>query len=275
MRTDLVNGRPESLILRQLERLPYVASYASTRGWPFIISWCNRVAGLLLVIWVWLHIYILGFLCTPSAFDEKMGVFKWVIFALLQWVLSIPVIFHALNGGRLILYEIFGKRNDETMIRWMLALSAVYVALVGLFMILDNQSVSPFLFWLLILVISIVIAYGVAQRIWRSDHAIFWKLQRISGAFLLVMVPAHLLFMHLNPSVGMEASVVIKRMQSWFIKVVDLALVVAALYHGGYGLFSVLSEFLSSRVLKVALGCVITLIVLTCAWVGIRLTITI
>jgi len=275
MRTDLVNGRPESLILRQLERLPYVASYASTRGWPFIISWCNRVAGILLVIWVWLHIYFLGFLCAPSAYDENMGVFRWVIFAFLQWVLSIPVIFHTLNGGRLILYEIFGKRNDETMIRWMLALSVVYVALVGLFMILDNQSVSPFLFWLLTLVIALVIAYGVAQRIWRSDHAVFWKLQRISGAFLLVMVPAHLLFMHLNPSMGMEASVVIKRMQSWFIKVVDLALVVAALYHGGYGLFSVFSEFLSSRVLKVALVCVITVIVLIFAWVGIRLTITI
>jgi len=275
MPTNLVNGRPESLILRQLERLPYVSFYARTRGWPFIISWCNRVAGILLVIWGWLHIYFLAFLCAPSAYDENMGVFRWVIFAFLQWVLSIPVIFHTLNGGRLILYEIFGKRNDDTLIRWMVSLSVVYIALVGVFMILGNQNVSPFLFWLLTLVIALVVAYGVAQRIWRSDHAILWKLQRISGAFLLVMVPAHLLFMHLNPSVGMEAGVVIKRMQSWFIKVVDLALIVAALYHGGYGLYSVFSEHLSSRILRVALVCVITVIVLIFAWVGIRLTITI
>ena len=275
MSTNLVKTRPGSPVLSLLERVPYVSFYARTRGWHFIISWCNRIAGILVVIWVWLHIYFLTFLYTPSAYDRNMEVFRWVIFAFLQWVLSIPVIFHALNGGRLILYEIFGKRNDDTMLRWMFGLSVIYIALLGLFMLLGNQGVSPFLFWLVTLVIALVIGYGVAQRIWRSDHSILWKLQRISGAFLLIMVPAHLLFMHLNPSVGMEASVVIKRMQNWFIKVVDLVLVVAVLYHGGYGLFSVFSEYLSSRILKVGLVCVVTLIALIFAWIGLRLTVTI
>ncbi len=275
MSENLMEAKTTSFILRQLERVPYLSFFAKTRGWPFFISWCNRIAGILLVVWVWIHIYFLAFLCTPSAYDNNMTVFRWAIFAFLQWVLAIPVIFHALNGGRLILYEIFGKRNDDTMLRWMFGLSIIYIALVGLFMLLGNQSVSPFFFWLFILVTALVVGYGVARKIWKSGHSILWKLQRISGAFLLIMVPAHLLFMHLNPSMGMEASVVIKRMQSWFIKAVDLALIVAALYHGAYGLFSVFSEHLSSRILRVALVCLIAVIFLAFAWVGIRLTVTI
>ena len=275
MSENLMEAKTTSFILRQLERVPYLSFFAKTRGWPFFISWCNRIAGILLVVWVWIHIYFLAFLCTPSAYDNNMTVFRWAIFAFLQWVLAIPVIFHALNGGRLILYEIFGKRNDDTMFRWMFGLSIIYIALVGLFMLLGNQSVSPFFFWLFILVTALVVGYGVARKIWKSGHSILWKLQRISGAFLLIMVPAHLLFMHLNPSMGMEASVVIKRMQSWFIKAVDLALIVAALYHGAYGLFSVFSEHLSSRILRVALVCLIAVIFLAFAWVGIRLTVTI
>jgi len=275
MNTNMVKVGTGSPVLSLLERLPLVSFYAKTRGWHYIICWCNRIAGLLLVIWLWLHIYFLAFLYTPSAYDGNMNIFRYFIFALLQWVLSLPVIFHAFNGGRLILYEIFGKRNDETMVRWMFGLSVLYMGLVGLLMIMGNQSVSPFFFWLLMFLTALICGYGVARRIWYSEHSIFWKLQRISGAFLLVMVPAHLLFMHLNPSIGMEASVIIERMQNWFIKAVDLVLVVAALYHGGYGLFSVLGEYLSSQILRRGLVCVVAFITFIFAWIGIRLILTI
>ena len=204
-----------------------------------------------------------------------MNIFRYFIFVLLQWVLSLPVIFHAFNGGRLILYEIFGQRNDETMVRWMFGLSVLYMGLVGLLMIMGNQSASPFFFWLLMFLTALICGYGVARKLWHSEHSIFWKLQRMSGAFLLIMVPAHLLFMHLNPSIGMEASVVIERMQNWFIKAVDLVLVVAALYHGSYGLFSVLSEYLSSQILRRGLVCVVAFITFIFAWIGIRLILTI
>ncbi|MBW2202801.1 MAG: hypothetical protein JRF52_01560 [Deltaproteobacteria bacterium] len=275
MNTNLVKAGAESPVLSLLERLPVLSFYAKTRGWHYVISWCNRIAGLLLVIWLWLHIYFLAFLYTPSTYDGNMKIFRYFIFALLQWVLSLPVIFHAFNGGRLILYEVFGKRNDETMVRWMFGLSGLYIGLVGLFMIMGNQSASPFFFWLLMLLTALICGYGVARKLWYSEHSIFWKLQRISGAFLLVLVPAHLLFMHLNPSVAMEASVVIERMQNWFIKAVDLILAVAALYHGGYGLFSVLSEYLSSRILRRGLVCVVAFITFIFAWIGIRLILTV
>jgi succinate dehydrogenase hydrophobic anchor subunit len=275
MSSKRMNRGTESSVLSLLERLPLVSFYARTRGWHYIICWCNRIAGLLLVIWLWLHIYFLTSLYHPSAYDKNMKIFSFFILAFMQWVLSIPVIFHAVNGGRLILYEIFGIRNDATMVRWMLGLSFLYAGLLGFIMILGNQSASPFFFWLFMLLGALVCGYIVTQRIWESKHSIFWKLQRMSGGFLLVMVPAHLLFMHLNPSAGMEAAVVIERMQSGFVKAVDLLLVLTALYHGSYGLFSVLSEYLSSKILRKGLVCIVAFIALVFAWMGIRLILTI
>ncbi len=94
-----------------------------------------------------------------------------------------------------------------------------------------------------------------------------WKLQRITGAFLLMLVPAHIVFMHVNAPVGHQASAVIMRMQEMFLKVVDVALLLGLLYHGGYGLISVLGDYLSSRGLWVGAALVITFVMALCAWV--------
>lgn len=94
-----------------------------------------------------------------------------------------------------------------------------------------------------------------------------WKLQRITGAFLLMLVPAHIVFMHVNAPVGHQASAVIMRMQEIFLKVVDVALLLGLLYHGGYGLISVVGDYLSSRGLWIGAALVITFVMALCAWV--------
>jgi succinate dehydrogenase hydrophobic anchor subunit len=265
----------ESSIALRLERLPVLSLYVRTRGWPFVLSWSHRIAGLLLVAFVWYHIYSLTSLRTPSEYDAKMKIFGFFVFAFLEWALAIPVIFHAFNGGRLILYESFEKRNDESLIRWTIGLSILFVALLGLLMLMGNQAVSPFFFWLSMILVALTLAYGVASRLWKTDHSIFWKAQRISGAFLLIMAPAHLLFMHLNPSMAKEATAVIIRMQNYFIRAVDISLVVGALYHGGYGVVSTLGDYLPSGALRAALRVVTVGVMLIFALVGIRLILTI
>lgn len=275
MANSLSRTRLESSIISRLEAVPVLSFYARTRGWSFVISWSHRIAGLLLIAFVWFHIYSLAALSTPSEYDAKMKIFGFFLFAFLEWALAIPVIFHAFNGGRLILYESFGRRSDEPMIRWMFGLSILYIALLALLMLMGTQSVSPFFFWITMLVVALTLTYGVASRVWRTGHSFFWRVQRISGAFLLIMVPAHLLFMHLSPSVAKEANVVIMRMQNDFIRAVDLALLVGALYHGGYGVVSIISDYLRSRVLRVALGILVIAVMLIFALVGIRLTLTI
>jgi succinate dehydrogenase / fumarate reductase cytochrome b subunit len=269
---------PKSLSLEQyaqpiLERLPVVSYYAKTRGWPFILSWLHRVSGILLSLYFCVHIYTLSFLADPAVYQTNMKLFGYFMFSFLEWLLAVPVIFHALNGGRLILYEIFGSRSQESLIRWVSSLSIIYVLLIGLLMIRQDQSVSLILFWLTVLLFSIGLVYPVVVKIRRAGNTFAWKFHRITGAYLLFMIPAHLLFMHLNPAIAHEADAVIARMQNLFVKLVDLTLVISVAYHAGYGLISICKDYLAPGSLQ---NCVTFLIALTIAvlgWIGMKLTI--
>ncbi len=262
----------EQFILSRLENIPIVSFYAKTRGWPFVVAWSHRISGMLLILYIGIHIYTLSFLTVPDAYDAKMKLFSSFPFSFLEWLLAVPVIFHALNGGRLILYEIFGIRNDESMIRWVLGFTATYFLLLGLLMVLGNQAVSPIFFWLIIFILAILPGYLVASKIWDVAALITWKLQRISGAYLIVMIPAHLLFMHLQPAVGHEAGMVIARMQNGFIKFIDLTLVIGVLYHAGYGLTAIIRDYLRSRLLQTSWAFFIFFMMAVFAWIGIKLT---
>jgi succinate dehydrogenase hydrophobic membrane anchor protein len=142
-------------------------------------------------------------------------------------------------------------------------------------MILGTQSVTPVFFWLTVLVISLCLVVLVATRIWQTNGGLTWKLQRISGAYLFVMIPAHLLFMHLQPSVGHEASVVIARMQNIFIKLVDITLVTAVLFHAGYGLISISKDYVSSQILQKLVTFTVIFVMAVFGWIGVKLIIVI
>ena len=275
MQSNLISIKITDQISGILERIPYVAFYAKTRGWAFILSWIHRITGLLLLLYVWFHLITLSALSIPGDFDAKMALFSAPLIVFFEWLLAIPVIFHAVNGGRLMLFEIYGYRDDTAMIRWLFMVSAAYVSLLAVLMLLGNQSVSPIFFWLTVLIIAVICGYAFVARIWRLGHSQFWKFQRASGAFLLVMIPAHFLFMHLNPAVGKDSAVIIARIQNAFIKIVDLALVLAVAYHGGYGLFSVGKDYLVSRRLQVLMTALIVVVMVLSAWIGLKIIIKI
>ena len=258
--------------LRMVEKVFFISIYARSRGWPYVLTWAHRLTGICVAAYVLLHIYTLSFLRDPSLFDDKMGMFRLWVFSFLEWALAVPVIFHALNGGRLILYEVFGQRKDTVMTRWVVFLSFLYMGLLSVLMILGNQSVTPVFFWSVAFAGSLCVGYLVFVRTWRTGASAAWKLQRISGAFLLAMVAGHFLFMHLDPSIGHESGTVIRRMQNPFIKIVDVAFVLAILYHGGYGLLSILKDYVSSKILQRAFLVFIAVIMCLFAWIGIRLT---
>ena len=275
MLSQILRKPSKRSFLSALERIPLVSFYAKTRGWPFVIAWMHRVAGVLLTLYVLVHIYTLSYLATPAVYDSKMQVFGRFFFTLLEWLLAVPVIFHALNGGRLILFEIFGSRNDRSLLGWVFGLSAVYVLLQALLIIMGNQSVSLILFWLTIVIISSCLVVPVTSKIWKIEGAISWKLQRISGAYLIIMIPAHLLFMHLQPGVGHEAYVVITRMQNIFIKFVDLTLVFAVLFHAGFGLISISKDYITSGILQSGFSFLVIFVLAVFGWMGVKITLII
>src|SRR4030043_1495095 len=151
-------------LLPILERLPVLSFYAKTRGWYYVISWLHRFTGIWLFIALMVHMYTLSSWQTPNVFNTDMKTPVQPIFVFLAWASSLVVSFHALNGGRVILYELFGKRSDEAMIRWTFGLSVTYAAILGLLMIMKNQSMSAFFFGLMTFFSGAIPAYVAASR---------------------------------------------------------------------------------------------------------------
>jgi len=253
-----------------LDRLPVLSCYAKTRGWHYVISWLHRLTGIGLIIILMIHMYILSSWQTPNVLLTDMKIPVRPIFLFLVWASSLVVGFHALNGSRLILYELFGRRNDEAMIRWTFGLSVTYAAIVGLLMIMKNQSVSAFFFWLMAFFSGAIAAYVVASRIWNKRHSVLWKLQRISGAFLFITVPAYLLFSYLNPGEADGAQEAIAWMQNVFTRLVFLTLATWTLFHAGYGLFSIAADYTSSRTVRAGMTALIIVLIAVLAVLAFR-----
>jgi len=258
-----------------LERLPVLSWYAKTHGWHYVISWLHRFTGIGLIIILMVHMYVLSSLQTPDVDPAKMKVIVSPIFLFLAWASSLVVGFHTLNGGRLILYELFGRRDDADMIRWIFGLSAAYAALVGLMMVMKTQHVSAFFFWLMALVLGAIAAYVVASRIWKKRHSVLWKGQRISGAFLFITVPAYLLFSYLNPGETDGAQGAIVWMQNVFTRLVFLTLATCALFHAGYGLFSIVADYSSSVRTRAGMAALIVVVIAMLAVSAFRLILSI
>lgn len=271
----MVRKRLERFIFHRLDQVPIASFYAKTKGWYFIIAWAHRFCGIFMVLFVSVHIYTLSFLSAPALYDAKIKFFELPLFSFLAWMLAIPVIFHALNGGRLILYEMFESRNDAAMIRWVFSLSIAFVFLQGLLMMLWSRSVPVLFFWWVAAIAGSSLAGLILSRTWKSTGSIFWKFHRITGSFLLIMLPAHLMFMHLQPHIGQEAAAVIARIQNPFIRWIDLGMLFALLYHGGYGLISITGDYIESNVAQNGLAAVIFLTMSAFGWIGIRLIIMI
>ena len=266
MNTDVIKSNLEASLVTWLKKIPLISLYAGTRGWSYLISWSHRITGILLVISLGAYLYCFHALQTSQ---------KLFILALLLWVLSIPMAFHGFNGARLILYEFFGNRNDDAMIRSVFALSFIYVVVLGMLMLMGNQMVSPFLYWVIMFAQALVVVYGVATRTLNSRHSVLWKMQRISGSFLLVMVPAYFLFIPLNPSPEIDANFLVTGIQGLFLMAVYILLLLSVLFHAGYGVWSVMSDYLPSRNLRKGLAAIITFITLIFAWIGLLATLSI
>jgi len=257
------------------EKLPVLSCYAKTRGWHYVISWLHRFTGIGLIIILIVHMYILSSLQTPDVDHAKMKVIVSPIFIFLAWASSLVVSFHALNGGRLILYELFGRRDDADMIRWIFGLSAAYAAMVGLLMMMKNQHVSAFSFWLMAFFLGAIAAYVIASRIWKKRHSVLWKLQRISGAFLFITVPAYLLFSNMNPGEADGAQEAVAWVQNVFTRLVFLMLATCALYHAGYGLFSIAADYTPSGITRTGMTVLIVVLIAVLAVFAFRLILSV
>ncbi len=266
-------NRFQAAVISQCERLPVVAYYKRSRGWPFILSWTHRATGVVLVCYLLLHVYTLSSLVEPAVFEAKMAFYRHLFFSLLEWAIAIPLVFHAFNGGRLILFEIFNVRNDDIMSRWVVALGAVFLMMLGYLMIAGDQQVSAGFFWLIALIITGIAGYIVFTKINKTANHALWKMQRISGALLLPMLSAHMLFMHMNYAVGHDVDVITIRLQNYFTKGIDIILVTLITFHGTYGMCAIISDYVAKNFFRNLTALITIVVMVACGWAGVKLII--
>jgi succinate dehydrogenase hydrophobic membrane anchor protein/succinate dehydrogenase cytochrome b556 subunit len=264
----------EGYVVSILERSERLSGYAQSRGWGYLLTWAHRIAGLMLVLYMLFHVYTLSGLREPEVFASKMKFLQNFIFSFLEWGLAFPVIFHALNGTRLVLYEVFRVRQEAVMIRWVFVLSGIYVLALGFLMMLGNQEVSVAFFWLTIAIASAISSTIVFKKIWYTQNAVLWKLQRVSGALLLPLVSGHMFFMHLNYQVGHDVNTILARISSPGIKALDVVFVVTVFFHAGFGVSTIIGDYVEDKLLRNGLQLVTSFILAVFAYGGAKLVLT-
>ena len=265
--------KAETYIIALMQKIPVLSHYATARGWSFLISWGHRLAGLTLIAYMFAHLYTLSLLFHPSTFDADMRFLNNLVFTFLEWCVALPVIFHSLNGGRLVLYEIFRMRAEELAIRSMVALGFIYLAVVGYFFIEEGRQISATVFWSVTVAISVVALLVVLFKVWLTRNSLLWKLQRVTGAFMFPMLIGHMLFMHMNYLTGHDSKTILLRLESPFIKGMDFVFVIFLLFHAGYGLFSIIADYIKPGPLLKAITLLVIIVMAISAFYGIRLVI--
>jgi succinate dehydrogenase cytochrome b556 subunit len=245
MDLDFKDRQSVAWIEKVLIRTPLVSRLAALRGAAFVVSWMHRISGGFMLGFAAFHLLTLQTLKTPQAYEARMAAFGHPVLAFLEWALAAPIIYHALNGGRLILFESFGFRREDRMLNAVLGISCAYCSILALTMLSGILHLPVLAFWGPVFAAAVALSFSGARKILQTAHAPAWKVQRLSGLFLLIMVPAHLFFMHMNPVVARDAGTVLSRLQSPLIRFLDLALAAAVIYHGAYGLMSIANDYVA------------------------------
>jgi succinate dehydrogenase cytochrome b556 subunit len=243
IRTDEIKSA--SWLENILRRTPLVSRLVELRGAAFVVSWLHRISGGFMLGFVAFHLLTLQALKAPQTYQARMAAYSHPMLAFLEWALAAPLIYHALNGGRLVLFESFGLRRDDRMLNAVLGVGFGYCAILALTMLSESLHLPVLPFWFAVFVAATALTFLGARRILQTPHGTAWKVQRLSGLFLLVMVPAHLFLMHMNPVVARDATTVLSRLQSPLIRFLDLTLAAAVIYHGAYGLMSIANDYVA------------------------------
>jgi succinate dehydrogenase / fumarate reductase membrane anchor subunit len=100
----------------------------------------------------------------------------------------------------------------------------------------------------------------------RSGGALLWFFQRVTGIYLAVVLFLHVIMLHVLLKEELSFSAIAERVSTPLWKTINISFLVVALFHGLYGLWIVLGDYIHrgwARVLIFGLISIIALISVT------------
>jgi len=103
----------------------------------------------------------------------------------------------------------------------------------------------------------------------RSGGAMMWFFQRVSGIYLAVVLFLHVWILHYALKEDLVFSAVKDRLATPMWKTIDISFLIIALFHGLYGLWIVLDDYIHKGWMRVFLFGAIALIAVIFVTLGI------
>lgn len=90
-----------------------------------------RVTGIGIAIYLFLHIWSIGHVRhSEDAFNSTMGAYNTPIFWVMEYLLLLAVMYHMMNGLRLIVADFFELTEKQSVMLWIAGLVIVAVGAV-------------------------------------------------------------------------------------------------------------------------------------------------
>jgi len=98
----------------------------------------HRLTGLVLVAYVFMHLsFITQASLSHEKFDSLMEIVEKPLFVLLDFVLVCAVIYHAMNGLRVVLFDMGIGIRRQKLIFWIMMAISVAIIVAGFWVLLD------------------------------------------------------------------------------------------------------------------------------------------
>jgi len=120
-------------VQRQNLNVPLWPLNFRTGMWAYAL---HRITGLFLVVYLLMHITVIssGMMGGKSAFDSLLGILQTPFWVVMDLGLVAVVFFHALNGIRLILFDLGLGTNSQKTLFWA-AFAASFIGFVLAFIV--------------------------------------------------------------------------------------------------------------------------------------------
>lgn len=113
---------------------------------PGMIAWLlHRLTGLFLVLYLVLHTLGLRSMSDPVAFEKYVTMYRQPLFKFAEFLLLGVVAYHAFNGIRIMLQDMFLRSGTERSLFYLVLLMTAIVTVVGGYHIIYPYFIAPLL----------------------------------------------------------------------------------------------------------------------------------